>query len=84
MKLDPVRRNSPLAMDEIEEGDAPDRRLPFSFLKDDFPGMPQAATNAFRASFIRVLAPVVAFLEQATVGNSTIIVPAVVTPLMTR
>jgi hypothetical protein len=49
------------------------------------PGTPQAAPNAFRAFFIRAFAPVVAFAVQVGAsGNSTIIVPDVVMPLITR
>jgi hypothetical protein len=55
--------------------------FPLSFVNDEALGLPHAAMKAFRAFFISVFAPWVAPLEQATVGNSTIIVPDVVTPL---
>ena len=56
--------------------------FPLSFVKDDAPGTPHAAPNASREFCMRVFVPGFALLEQATVGNSTIIVPAVVTPVV--
>jgi hypothetical protein len=84
MELNPVRSDARLSVQEVEEADAPDRGLPVEHREGEAPGIPQAATNALRAFFMRVLAPAVALLAQVTSGNSTIIVPADVAPLITR
>ena len=53
VKRDPVRRDAPLAVFEVEESDDADRGSPLQLREGRYPGTPQAAPNASRAFFIR-------------------------------
>jgi hypothetical protein len=84
MKLDPFGATPVCPCRKSKKPTPRSVACPFSIEKDEVPGIPQAVTNALRAFARRIFALVVAPFEQEVVGSSTIIVPGVVTPQMTR